>query len=148
MVNGSRSDLLTQNLSEPSINLISTNPTSGIILRLYFSSSGKSTLNTFAFVERWAYCHNDSLSYPQRPFSHNFSKKLNKPFCPLKPSYIIHLWIIYESYISHQRQHNFGAKNSNSVIVIWWNRNPSRQKKLSNEVWPAKDTGHSWRTRL
>ena len=43
------------------------NPTSGIILRLYFSSSRKSTflLNTFAFVERWAYCHNDSLSYPK-----------------------------------------------------------------------------------
>ena len=148
------------------------NPTSGIILRLYFSSSRKSTflLNTFAFVERWAYCHNDSLSYPKFTVVVFlwFYPKILKLFCPLKPwnMFQFHQFIIHRVFFSCNQKMIFIYKLLSSIFyqekvqiisgqnlaipvtVIWWNRNPSWKKecqmKFDRQRTPVISGKHDW----
>ena len=98
-----------------------------------------------------------------------FYTKILKPFCPLKPWTMIqiHHIIIHRvvfvscnqkiifickllSSVSYQDKVQIisGQNLATPVTVIWWNRNPSWKKRVSNEVWPAKDTGHFRQTRL
>ena len=129
-------------------------------------------MNTFAFVERWAYCHNDSLSYPKFTvviILWYFIQKFWSLFCPLKPWYVIqfHQFIIHRvvfvscnqkiifvckllSSISYQEKVRIisGQNLAIPVTVIWWNRNPSWKKecqmKFDRQRTPVISGKHDW----